>query len=67
MPTPQRDQVESALAEIITEALVIGDSAHVPGLGTFVVRHRSSSIERTESGEVLMRPPSDEIVFTQER
>ncbi len=54
------------LAEIIREYLSRSDSIIVPGLGTFAVSHRSSSIERTDAGEVRMRPPNDEIVFTPE-
>lgn len=66
MQPPPRDQVESMLAEIIREYLSRSDSIIVPGLGTFAVSHRSSSIERTDAGEVRMRPPNDEIVFTPE-
>lgn len=66
MQAPPRDQVESVLADVVRDALSRGDSVRVPRLGTFSVRHLSSSIERTESGERKMQPPRDEVVFTQE-
>lgn len=67
MKTPPRDQVETVLAELIKEALERRESAHVPGLGTFIVRHRSSALKRTEEGDIIMMPPTDEIVFNQSR
>lgn len=66
MQPPPRDQVESTLADIVHEYLSRGESVHVPGLGTFAVRHRSSSIVSTDSGELHMSPPTDEITFTPE-
>lgn len=67
MQPPPRDQVESILAEIVREFLSRSESVRVPGLGSFAVRHRSSAIARTESGELRMRPPTDEIIFTPEQ
>ena len=67
MTTPPRDQVETVLAELIKEALERRESAHVPGLGTFTVRHKNSGMQRTEDGDMVMTPPTDEIVFTQSR
>jgi nucleoid DNA-binding protein len=66
MLSPPRDQVESVLAELIRDSLSRRESVHVPGLGTFTVRHASSSIEKLESGEIKMTPPVDEVVFTAE-
>ena len=66
MPTPPRDQVESVLAELIKESLSRREDVHVPGLGTFTIRHASSSIQRTESGEIRISPPLDEVLFTPE-
>lgn len=38
----------------------------VPGLGTFRVEHLESRIERREDGQIVMRPPRDEIRFIPE-
>ncbi|MEX0746445.1 MAG: hypothetical protein WD275_00500 [Rhodothermales bacterium] len=66
MPSPPRDQVESVLADLIRESLARRESVHVPRLGTFTVRHASSSLEKLVSGEIKMTPPVDEVVFTSE-
>lgn len=66
MHPPQRDQVATLLADIVREALARGEAIDVPGLGTFAVAHRSSQIEKQPDGEVIMRPPRDEVVFTPE-
>ena len=66
MATPPRDQVESVLAELIKESLARGEDVHVPGLGSFTVRHASSSVQRTPSGEITISPPLDEVFFTPE-
>ncbi len=66
MASPPRDQVESVLADIVKEYLSRDESVRIPGLGTFSVRHQSSALARTESGELKMRPPNNEVVFTPE-
>lgn len=67
MQSPPRDQVESILADIVREHLSRRESIRVPGLGVFETIHRSSSIERTESGELRMKPPKDHVTFTPEQ
>lgn len=67
MTTLPRDQVETVLAELIKEALERRESAHVPGLGTFTVRHKNSTLQRTEKGNMVLMPPTDEIVFSPSR
>lgn len=67
MPTPPRDQIESVLADIVKESLTDRKPVRVPGLGTFDVRHRTSSRIRSESGELKFVPPRDEIEFTPEQ
>ncbi len=64
MHSPPRDQVVSALADIVRDALTRGGTIHVPGLGTFGVEHRSSQVEEQPDGSVTMKPPRDEVVFT---
>ena len=59
-----RDQAVSALAETVREALVQGESVYVPSLGTFRVEHRPSEKTELPSGEVVMQPPRNEIVFS---
>lgn len=65
--SPPRDQVESALADLIKESLERGETAHVPGLGTFAIRHENSSIQTSDDGELVMTPPRNEITFTPDR
>lgn len=67
MQSPPRDQIESVLADIVREHLSRSEEIHVPGLGIFAVDHRNSSIERSDSGELKMRPPSDHVVFSPEQ
>ena len=66
MPSPPRDQVESVLADLVRESLSRRENFRVPGLGTFTVRHASSSFEKLETGEIKMTPPVDEVIFTAE-
>ncbi len=58
-----RDQAVSALVEAVREALVRGEDVHVPDLGTFHVQHHPSIAEELPTGEVVMRPPRNVIVF----
>ena len=67
MQSPPRDQVESILADIVREHLARREAIRIPGLGVFETRHSSSSIERTESGELQMKPPTDHVTFTPEQ
>jgi nucleoid DNA-binding protein len=58
------EQVAKALATVVRRRLVRGDAVELPGVGTLDVRHeRSTTIER-ESGETMLHPPSDHVVFT---
>lgn len=66
MHTPPRDQVEAALAEVIQDALMRGESVQIDGLGTFSTRHQSSKLIRTDDGALKMSPPEREVVFTPE-
>ncbi len=61
-----RDQAVSALVTVVREVLENGDDAHVPGLGTFRVNYQPSMTEELPTGEVVMRPPRNQVVFTQE-
>jgi nucleoid DNA-binding protein len=63
MPTLPPDRIENVLVEIVRESLIDRAPIHVDGLGTFEVEHRSSAAVRSESGELRMVPPRDEIVF----
>lgn len=65
--TPPRDQVESALAELIRQALERRESAHVPGLGTFEVHHTESKVKKAIGRPPVMLPPRDRIVFNPSR
>ncbi len=63
MPHTPTDQLNEALGQIIREALVRREPVDVPGLGTFRVDRRSSEMIEGENGDLVMRPPRDEVVF----
>lgn len=58
------DPLLAALGEIIEETLVRGDSVHIQGLGTFTVKHRPSTLQPLDSGDLEVRPPADVIAFS---
>ena len=59
-----RDQAVSALAAVVRETLERGEEAHVPGLGTFRVEYQPSAAEELSTGEVVMKPPRNTIIFS---
>ena len=59
-----RDQAVAALVEVVRETLVRGEDVHLPELGTFRVEYRPSEAEALPTGEVVMRPPCNKIVFS---
>lgn len=59
-----RDQAVAALVEVVRETLVRGEDVDLPELGTFRVAYRPSEAETLPTGEVVMRPPRNEIVFS---
>ena len=66
METPTPEQIAQALGELVQDALMRGESVHVPGLGTFYVDHRGSTTERLPDGRVVLHPPRDLPAFTPE-
>jgi len=64
MPKISRDEAVAALTDAIRESLMRGEEVYVPELGTFHVEHRPSVSERLPSGEEVMQPPRNEIVFS---
>lgn len=59
-----RDQAVAALVEVVREALAQGEEVHIPRLGTFRVEHRPSVQAHLPTGEVVMQPPRNEIIFS---
>lgn len=66
---------ERALFESITERLMHRESSHLPGMGTFVVRHEPGIIQNEASrtngeqptdGPFTFSPPTDHILFENE-
>ncbi len=66
---------EQALFESITERLMHRESSHLPGIGTFVVRHEPGIIksdselsdgEQPTDGPFTVSPPTDNILFERE-
>ncbi len=66
MENPTPEQVAQALAELVQDALMRGESVEIPGLGTFYVNHRGSTTERLPDGRVVLHPPCDLPAFTPE-
>lgn len=66
MTTITSDQLKETLAGVIRDALANGDAISLPGLGTFRVEHRPSERVEDENGQIVMRPPRDEVVFISE-
>ena len=54
----------SALVTVVRETLERGEEASIPGLGTFRVEYQPSAAEELSTGEVVMRPPRNEIIFS---
>lgn len=63
MPPPSIEQTAQAMVDVLQDALAHGETVAWPRLGTFRVEHRSSQIEEQPSGEVVMHPPRDVVVF----
>ncbi len=61
--TPSVEQTAQAMVEVLRDALEHGETVEWPSLGTFRIEHHSSKIEEQPSGEVVMRPPRDVVVF----
>ena len=59
-----RDQAVTALVEVVRETLVQGEDVHLPELGTFRVEYQPSEAETLATGDVVMRPPRNVIVFS---
>jgi len=63
MDTVTNEQVATALAAIVREAVAQQKAVHVPDLGTFAVQYRPSELESVDDGPDVIHPPRDEIVF----
>ncbi|MEZ4699003.1 MAG: HU family DNA-binding protein [Rhodothermales bacterium] len=57
------EQLNEALGHVIREALIRREQVDIPGLGTFRVDRRSSEMIEGADGELVMRPPRDEVIF----
>ena len=64
MTTITSDQIKETLADVVREALANGHDVSIPGLGTLSVEHKPSEMIEDESGQIVMRPPRDEVIFT---
>lgn len=63
MMTTTLDQLKETLADVIREALANGQDVSLPGLGTLRVEHKPSEMIEDENGQIVMRPPRDEVIF----
>ena len=59
------EQTAEALAAVARRMLVRGETVELPEVGTLDVRHERSTLEvRDDSGETILQPPKDHVVFT---
>ena len=63
MTTITLDLLKETLADVVREALAKGQNVSLPGLGTLRVEHKPSEMIEDENGQIVMRPPRDEVVF----
>ncbi len=66
MAAPALEDVAQALAELVQEVLMRGESVYVPGIGTFSVEHHGSTTEQLPDGRLVLHPPRDVVCFTPE-
>ncbi|MEM8485499.1 MAG: HU family DNA-binding protein [Bacteroidota bacterium] len=66
MTTTTLDQLKETLADVVREALANGQDVQLPGLGTLRVVHKPSEMIEDDNGQIVMRPPRDEVVFEPE-
>lgn len=67
MTTITLDQLKETLADVVREKLANGEEVVLPGFGTFRVEHKPSEMAEDENGQIVMRPPRDEVVFIPEQ
>ena len=63
MTTTTSNLLKEALADVVRDALANGQAVLLPGLGTLRVEHKPSEMIEDENGQIVMRPPRDEVVF----
>jgi nucleoid DNA-binding protein len=63
MPDALSENIHDTLGQLIREALLRREAVEVPGFGTFRVDRRASELTKGPDGELVMRPPRDEVVF----
>lgn len=67
LPENQVHDILKNFWDIFKSALLSGEKVHVPGLGTFEVRHLNSLKEIDEqTGQSFLSPPKDTLEFTPE-
>lgn len=66
MPDPASSPITRALVDHVRDALVDGESVHVPGLGTFHRHHEMSRVREQPDGRIEMQPPRDVVAFAPE-
>lgn len=64
MDTLSQQNVADALAKIVRRKLVRGETVELPDVGTLEVRHERSTVEERATGETVLQPPKDHVVFT---
>lgn len=55
-----------AFAEVIKEEVAQNSPLEIEGLGVFQVEHRNQFQQQFDNGKVVMMPPKDHIVFTED-
>lgn len=58
-----KQTLETTLVQLIRDHLIKTREAIVPGLGTFKVDRSPSKIEENGEGQIVMKPPREEVIF----
>ena len=66
MDSDLKRQLAESLPEILRSLLSTGQAVSVPGLGRFQVAHEASSSEERPDGSIILHPPTERIIFTDE-
>jgi len=63
MDTVLNDDVATAVAAVVRDALIEGQRIAIPELGTFLVRHEASRVHQQSDGSAELIPPRDLVAF----
>jgi len=63
MSSPPAEDVLDAFIRFVRQRLERGETAEIPGLGTFSVEHQASDTEVDSKGQTSLTPPRNVVRF----